>query len=96
MLAISTVRALLDHDVLLVEVLNIAAGKRRTSIGTDAENSVETIEHLMAALWAAEIDDITVEMDASEPPAMDGCSLAFLKALGKAGKKALTLSEIEI
>jgi UDP-3-O-[3-hydroxymyristoyl] N-acetylglucosamine deacetylase len=40
--------------------------------------SVSTIEHLMAALAAMEIDNIAIEIDGPEVPIMDGSSAPFL------------------
>ena len=57
---------------------------RRSKIG----NSVETVEHILAALWGAEVDNIRIELDSSEPPALDGSALGFLEALKKGGIKA--------
>jgi UDP-3-O-acyl N-acetylglucosamine deacetylase len=59
------------------------AADRRSKISS----YVETTEHILAALWGAEIDNIKIELNSSEPPAMDGSSLEFLKALEKAGTK---------
>lgn len=49
---------------------------------------VETVEHILAALWGSEVDNIKIELDSSEPPALDGSSLEFLEALKKAGVKS--------
>lgn len=59
---------------------------RRTKIGF-GNAYIETVEHLLAALWGAELDNIRIELDGSEPPAADGSSLEFLEALKKAGIK---------
>ncbi|MEW6101990.1 MAG: bifunctional UDP-3-O-[3-hydroxymyristoyl] N-acetylglucosamine deacetylase/3-hydroxyacyl-ACP dehydratase [Candidatus Omnitrophota bacterium] len=59
---------------------------RRTSIGTDSLQ-VQTVEHLMAALAGAGIDNIYIETNANEIPGLDGSSLNFLKALNEAGIK---------
>ncbi|MFN5335105.1 MAG: bifunctional UDP-3-O-[3-hydroxymyristoyl] N-acetylglucosamine deacetylase/3-hydroxyacyl-ACP dehydratase [Bacteroidota bacterium] len=48
--------------------------------------SVSTIEHLMAALTAAEIDNVLIEIDGAEVPIMDGSALPFVELLQKAGK----------
>jgi len=58
---------------------------RRSKIGLSPTDYVETVEHIMAALWGAEIDNIKIELDSSEPPALDGSSLEFLKELKNAG-----------
>jgi len=46
---------------------------------------IYTIEHLMAALSALGIDNVSIDIDAEEIPGLDGSSLEFLKALEQAG-----------
>lgn len=46
---------------------------------------VGTIEHLMAALAAAEIDDLIIELDAAEVPVFDGSAAPFLFLIESAG-----------
>lgn len=62
----------------------IAKVPRRTAI-TDGHSSVETIEHVMAALAGLEIDNCAIELNAIEPPIGDGSSLHFVSALLIAG-----------
>lgn len=57
---------------------------RRTSVGTDS-TEVQTIEHLMAALAGAEIDNLIIEIDNTEIPGLDGSSLNFVEMLERAG-----------
>lgn len=59
---------------------------RRTSIGKD-NVEVYTIEHLMSALLGLGIDNISVEIDGSEVPGLDGSSANFLEVLVGAGIK---------
>jgi UDP-3-O-[3-hydroxymyristoyl] N-acetylglucosamine deacetylase/3-hydroxyacyl-[acyl-carrier-protein] dehydratase len=59
---------------------------RRTSIGNDSIE-IHTIEHLMAALAGLGIDNLGIEIDNNEVPALDGSSLSFLEILNKAGIK---------
>jgi UDP-3-O-acyl-N-acetylglucosamine deacetylase len=47
--------------------------------------SVELIEHVMAALAGLRIDNCLVEINAPEPPGLDGSCLAFAEALLNAG-----------
>lgn len=47
--------------------------------------TVKLVEHVMAALAGAEIDDCIVEVDGPEPPILDGAALAYLEALDKGG-----------
>ncbi len=46
---------------------------------------IQTIEHFLAALWGAGVDNILVEINGSELPAMDGSAKGFLEPLKKAG-----------
>lgn len=46
---------------------------------------VEMIEHVLAALYALEIDNCVIEIDGSELPGLDGSSAAYLDALRRAG-----------
>ncbi len=47
--------------------------------------TVGTIEHLMAALYALQIDDLTIELDGPEVPILDGSSRPFVEAILAAG-----------
>ncbi|MDL1958503.1 MAG: UDP-3-O-acyl-N-acetylglucosamine deacetylase [Deltaproteobacteria bacterium] len=58
-----------------------------TTIGTE-RGSVSTIEHLMAALFGAGVNNALIEIDGPEVPAMDGSAAPFLTLLQKAGLKA--------
>jgi UDP-3-O-[3-hydroxymyristoyl] N-acetylglucosamine deacetylase/3-hydroxyacyl-[acyl-carrier-protein] dehydratase len=77
----------------------VSETERRTQLGS-GENTVHTVEHVLAAIAALGIDDITVEMDGPEPPILDGSAAPFYDALLQAGLAAidgqpeiLTLSE---
>jgi len=59
-----------------------------TDRGTTLEKegiTIQTSEHVLAALVGLEIDNILIEIDASEPPILDGSSKFFVEALIKAG-----------
>lgn len=49
--------------------------------------SVGTIEHLMSALRGLNIDNLRVEIDGAEVPAVDGSAMPFVNAIEKAGIK---------
>ena len=58
-----------------------------TQRGTCLEKNgvtIQTSEHVLAALVGMEIDNCIIELDASEPPIMDGSSKFFVEALQKA------------
>ncbi len=59
-----------------------------TQRGTNLEKrgvQINTSEHVLAALVGLEIDNCLIELNASEPPIMDGSSKYFLQALEEAG-----------
>jgi UDP-3-O-[3-hydroxymyristoyl] N-acetylglucosamine deacetylase len=58
-----------------------------TVIGNAAGVTVSTIEHLMAALAALGVDNVTVELDGPEVPIMDGSALPFVTLLDRAGRR---------
>lgn len=63
---------------------NVTSTLRATTIG-DGEIKVFTIEHLMSALFASDIDNCYIELDNEEPPVVDGASEVFIKLLSEAG-----------
>ena len=58
--------------------------ERRTQLG-EGERALHTVEHVLAAVAAAGVDDLTIEMDAAEPPIMDGSAGPFFDAIREAG-----------
>jgi UDP-3-O-[3-hydroxymyristoyl] N-acetylglucosamine deacetylase / 3-hydroxyacyl-[acyl-carrier-protein] dehydratase len=70
-----SIPALAGHAVLT---------ERRTQLGEEP-NAVHTVEHVLAAVGALELDDLVISLDGPEPPIMDGSSGPFLTALREAG-----------
>ena len=57
-----------------------------TQRGTNLEKrgvKIQTSEHVLAALVGLEIDNVLIELDAPEPPIMDGSSKFFVSKLWK-------------
>jgi UDP-3-O-[3-hydroxymyristoyl] N-acetylglucosamine deacetylase/3-hydroxyacyl-[acyl-carrier-protein] dehydratase len=67
---------------------HVSASERRTQLGI-ADASVHTVEHVLAAISALGIDDLTIAMDGPEPPILDGSAQPFFDALSEAGLAAL-------
>ena len=63
---------------------NAVLTERRTQLGEEP-NAVHTVEHVLAAVSALEIDDLLISMDGPEPPIMDGSAGPFFEALRAAG-----------
>lgn len=58
-----------------------------TQRGTNLEKlgvKIQTSEHVLAAFVGCDIDNVTIELNASEPPIMDGSSKFFVEAIEKA------------
>ncbi len=59
-----------------------------TQRGTCLEKNgvvIQTSEHVLAALVGMDLDNVVIELNASEPPIMDGSSKFFVEAVEKAG-----------
>lgn len=62
----------------------VTGTQRRTTLGHGNEQ-VSLVEHVMASLAGLRIDNCIVEIDAPEPPGMDGSAAPFVEALLGAG-----------
>jgi len=65
-------------------IANVRPTLLSTTIGVDGVQ-VQTIEHLLAAASGLGIDNLYVEVDAPELPAMDGSATPFVSLLQEAG-----------
>jgi UDP-3-O-[3-hydroxymyristoyl] N-acetylglucosamine deacetylase / 3-hydroxyacyl-[acyl-carrier-protein] dehydratase len=65
-------------------VEQVAKRARRTSLAAGGTN-VETVEHVLSAVWGCGIDNLAIEVNAEEPPSPDGSPLPFAQALLRAG-----------
>lgn len=57
---------------------------RCTALGTDGA-AVMTVEHLLAALSGLGVDNVRIEVDGPELPALDGSALPYVEAIDRAG-----------
>ncbi len=78
---------LVGKPEIKAEPHNVVSTKRCTSIGLaeDHQTAIHTIEHLMAAIWAADIDNILIELDNAETPVVDGSALPYIRLIEGAG-----------
>lgn len=86
---ITFVRSDIKHtdNAVLVRSEAVCKTQLGTVITNAAGTTVSTIEHLMAALAAVEIDNAVIELDGPEVPIMDGSSAPFLRLLDRAGRR---------
>ncbi len=75
---------LADAPAIPARLSQVRSTDRRTSLG-EGERIVETVEHLLAAAAALELDDLTVELDGPEPPIGDGSFSPYVDAFRAAG-----------
>ncbi len=57
---------------------------RSTTIGVGSA-SVQTVEHVLAALYAYQIDNLCIQVSEGEPPVGDGSSSPFVQLIEEAG-----------
>ena len=69
---------------LPAHVSQVTGTQRRTTLGR-APIQVSLVEHVLAALAGLRIDNCLVELDATEPPGLDGSAAGFVRALTGAG-----------
>lgn len=73
----------------VVEVKAVSANVGNTDlctvIGRSPAQSVATVEHVMAGIYAMGIDNLIVEVDGPEVPIMDGSSAPFIDAIESVG-----------
>jgi len=66
-------------------VSEIGATDLCTVLGDPSGRHVATVEHLMAALFGLGIDNVTIEIEGSEVPILDGSAAAFVDAFDQVG-----------
>jgi UDP-3-O-acyl N-acetylglucosamine deacetylase len=82
---IEFVRLDLPHKPRVKAALaNVTGVTRGTTIEQNGVK-VHTVEHVLAALMGYGIDNLIIEMDASEPPVGDGSSLPFVEMIQTSG-----------
>lgn len=65
---------------------HIVSTNRCTTLGAEGgEWQIHTVEHLLAAISMAGLDNLLIEIDAEEPPVTDGSAVIFLNLLTGAG-----------
>ena len=81
------VRTDIDSKKNIIEAIytNVSAPVLCTKIKNSHDVTISTIEHLMAAFYGEDIDNILVEINAPEVPIMDGSSFDFVNAIRSVG-----------
>ena len=66
---------------------NVKSTKLCTLISDSLGNTISTIEHILSALYAFNVDNIYIDLDSNEVPVCDGSSKEFVALLKKCGVK---------
>lgn len=71
---------------ILASVENVSSTQFSTTLG-HGHATISTVEHLMAALWAAGVTDVEIQVNCAEIPILDGSSARWLDILKSTGVK---------
>jgi len=75
----------LENDPIIeASALNVSTTQRGTTLVKNGAE-VNTVEHLLAALYASEVDNVLIKINGPEIPILDGSSKYFLEAVKSAG-----------
>jgi UDP-3-O-[3-hydroxymyristoyl] N-acetylglucosamine deacetylase len=75
----------LPHRPILPARSEYVQGTPRCTITGNGKDFVQTVEHLLAALRAYNIDNVLIEISSYEVPIFDGSSLHFVAMIEEAG-----------
>ena len=71
---------LVKNNLIKANFANVSSAKLCTTLKNSHGIKVSTVEHLLAALYLADIDNATIEIDNNEVPIMDGSAKIFLES----------------
>ena len=72
-----------ENNIIEAKFSNVTSARLCTTLENKFGIKVSTVEHLLAAIYIAGIDNVTIEIDNEEVPIMDGSAKEFLKVLKK-------------
>jgi len=72
-----------ENNLVKANYENVSSAKLCTTLENSHGIKVSTVEHLLAALYIAGVDNATIEIDNEEVPIMDGSAQDFLEVLNK-------------
>src|SRR5699024_8009516 len=72
------------HPVIEADANYVVSTQRGTNLDKDGVK-IHTSEHVLAALVGMQVDNCIIELNAPEPPIMDGSSKYFVEAIEEAG-----------
>ena len=79
-----------NNNLVNANYLQVTSAKLCTTLENKSGVKISTVEHLLAALYISEIDNVLIEINNEEVPIMDGSAKDFLKVLQKTQIKTFT------
>ena len=76
-------------NLILADYKSVSSVRLCTTLENEFGTKVSTVEHLLAALYVSEIDNVIIEINTEEVPIMDGSAKNFLEILKKTKLKTL-------
>lgn len=73
-----------QHPPLAAHVAHVADTSRSTTLAKGLY-SIQTVEHVLAAVHAYQIDNLCIQVTAAEPPICDGSAEVFVQLIEEAG-----------
>jgi len=80
---------------IIADIDHVVDISRGTTIG-QTDFRIHTVEHILAAIFGLQIDNILIELTAKEPPVMDGSAKPFVDKLLKAKIKEQNSTQDEL
>ena len=72
-----------ENNIIEAKFSNVTSARLCTTLENKFGIKVSTVEHLLAAIYIAGVDNVTIEINNEEVPIMDGSAKEFLNVLKK-------------
>ena len=79
------------NNIIQADYKKVTSAKLCTTLENDYGVKVSTVEHLLAALYIAEIDNALIEINSEEVPIMDGSAKNFIDIIKNTELKTLPI-----
>ena len=73
-----------DEPIIDAKVEHVKTVERSTTL-VEGNAKIHTVEHILSALAGMGVDNALIEMDANEPPIIDGSAKAYVELIQQAG-----------
>lgn len=79
-----------EKNIIKADYQNVTSAKLCTTLENKFGVRVSTVEHILAALYISEIDNVLIEINNEEVPIMDGSAINFLEVFKNTETKILS------